>query len=135
VVPEYLISPFDEDKTPWAGGQLTQNNYSFALLNLPESGGRRDEWRKTDNPEAAIASDRAVASDDGLVSVYPREKGRTSWHGAIVWNDYHVTATRNPVIDTRDGKISNTNDNLFIATSNNDAAMAYGGVDDYVDGD
>ena len=59
----------------------------------------------------------------------------TEWRGAVGWNDNHVTFEPDFTVETTYGEVHNKDDNLFAAAGNDDAAMEYGAVGDYIDGD
>ncbi len=85
----YVISPYDQ-KTAWTTGPVSSANYSYAMLKLDgevwkhSSTGRRQEWRLSLSPEAAVMSDRNTGSDTqaNVQSLQTTSPG--SWQGQSV---------------------------------------------------
>lgn len=119
----YLINPVD-DKTPWSSGPFTTANYSYALLQLPDTGGRKQEWRNTNNKDAAVVSDRLIIEGDRYRSVFTKPG---KWQGSIAWNDNHVSRETDFTVDTVYDGHSNTDDNLFAPDGPDDAYLIYSG--------
>ena len=124
---EYLISPMEEDvKQAAYSSVLTTSNYSYALLQVPKSGGRRDEWAATLNYEAPVVSDRNTAAGPGTAARSVHSD--SDWRGAVGYNDNHtVFETSNVLSNTRFGNTENTNDDMFAPVGNNDAYLIYSG--------
>lgn len=125
---DYAISP-SETLTPWAGGHVLPSEFSYALLDISEPGGRRDEWRDTLNTEAAVISDRntGVSGDPAdYMSIHTDTPG--DWRGSVVWNDNHVVFETDAILYTKYADYApNPNDNLFEAAGANDAMMIHDG--------
>lgn len=126
---EYLVAP-EESRPVWAGGPVTFENYSYALLDIePERGARYAEWRETLNTQAVAVSDRNTGEDaaENVSSLYSSQPGR--WYGRVAWNDNHVTFESSHVLRTRYGKDGEENaaDNLFEAQRPDDAKMIFSG--------
>ena len=62
--PRDLVSPaeFDAGIAPARGQSVTVSNYSHAMLQITESGGRQMEWRSTLNSQAVVLGDRNIGS-------------------------------------------------------------------------
>ncbi len=102
--PEYIISPADdlaEQAVLVTGGtdlDLTDPNYSYALLDFFGDDTRRLEWKDTNNSQAPIVADPSsqVRGDltthtyhsDVLVTDTPTF---ADYEGNVSWNDNHVT--------------------------------------------
>lgn len=115
VPPEYVISPF-ETSPPKTG-------FSFAMLQLPEQGWRRHEWRQTLNSQAAVMSDRNIGTEqapDGLVD-------GADWEFAVLWNDNHVGVNETDVIQAKYGDTTLEPDKLFSAAGDDDALLIHSG--------
>lgn len=125
---EYLISP-SETKTVWRSGPLTTANYSFALSDISEKGGRRSEWWKSINGMAITISDRntgASAADADVMSVHTGYPG--DWAGSIGRNDGSASFENTHEQDVQYGKgQAYPFDNIFEMTGTDDAAMIYSG--------
>ena len=130
--PEYLINPDDVSKVAWdpkAGVPLISGNYSYAILDISEPGGRREEWAETLNTQAIVLSDRNIGSDaDAKVQSIWSDPGE--WRGNVVRND-NSTSFELDVGDfeTRYGssKVINLGDNLFASPGTDDALMIHSG--------
>jgi len=139
--PEYAISPIENDPKiaeyasqatdqdrDWSdmSRPVTQQNYSYAMLDIDELGERKLEWRETANPQAVLLSDRNIGSADNPSSIHV-EAGRP-WKGHAAWNDNHVVFETKPVLET---KYHNSplflEDELFRAESGDDALLIYSG--------
>lgn len=126
VDPARLIHPFERHLTPWSGGPLTTENYSYAALEV-SAPGRREEWRDNGNSQAVMYSDRAIGPDmTGLVrslwSNQPRQTGLMParfpghWVGTVVFGDSHVEFLYSHVVlQTRYMDVTNKEDNLFLS--------------------
>jgi prepilin-type N-terminal cleavage/methylation domain-containing protein len=119
----YIISP-SETKEVWSAGPLSTKNYSYGLLEtgtaLPQ---RYSEWRNTNNAEAPILGDRGVVhTGGGIRSVHtnPKASGAVEWRGSVAWNDNHVSFEPDYNLDTKYGRKSTPDDNLFVNTDNSD---------------
>jgi len=67
LVGQLLIKPTERNaKTVWEGlkkhGPVTKKHYSFALPQIPKSGGRRAEWRFNMNGKTPFISDRNLGT-------------------------------------------------------------------------
>ncbi len=128
----YMISP-SETKKVWSAGPLTTANHSYAMLEtqtaLPQ---RYNEWRNTNNAEAPVISDRGVVhTGSGIRSVHtnPKTSGAVEWRGSVAWNDNHVSFEPDFTVDTKYGRKSTADDNLFRT-----AADVSAGTGDNADG-
>ncbi len=121
-----------ETKDPWTTGQVTTDNYSYAMLKIasntntdPTNGRngndrfRREEWRNEQNAQAPIISDRLTLGPANSVQAasQPEEyasihDGSTkgNWIGSIGFGDLHVDFAKTPLIDTRIAGYSNSID-------------------------
>lgn len=124
--PEYLVSPLDGQTQPWRSGALTAHHYSYAMLQVPESGGRYAEWQNTRNPRAIVLADRNTGTVARPTSVQS-DRRHPGWQGGVVWNDNAVGFEQTHVYDTVYGDIENRNDHLFRAESDNDAYLIHSG--------
>lgn len=81
ITPEYPISHSETEKMePWEDQDtpITEHNYSFAMLQLPEDeDGRRSEWSQTLNSQAIVVSDRNTGSKNSPSSITPTEAIKT----------------------------------------------------------
>jgi len=127
----YIISPAEQNRTPWDHGDqpLTAEQFSYAMSRLTlaeEQTGelhphpRNGEWRDTSNSMAAVLSDRNTPGDseelgqpDAVQSIWTTEPG--DWRGSVGWNDNHVTFESGPLLSqTQYGKGRRaSDDNLF----------------------
>lgn len=127
VSPEYLIasSETDESIVPWPGeGRVTAAHSSFAMLQVPESGGRHDEWQQTLNSQAIVLSDRNTGTQDQTASIHADEE----WFGQVLWNDNHVAYEHEPALETQYGEGElNEQDDLFSALGRDDALLIHSG--------
>jgi hypothetical protein len=125
---EYLISPQDK-KIEWKRGPLMTANYSYALLDVDAPGQRATEWRDSGNAAAAIVSDRAIDNGSGSIrSIHTRPKPAVDeWRGSIAWNDNHVSFESDQTVATKYGTAVMEQDDLFKASSGDDACMIYSG--------
>ncbi len=129
---DYLISPYEsKKKNLWTSGPVTRDHYSYAMLQLPESGGRLSQWNDQADAIAAWVSGRNTGTDADtqINSLQTNKPGE--WHGPVGWADGHVTQEEDQYVDTRYTVGSNTplnkDDNLFEAVSEDDAYMIYTG--------
>jgi hypothetical protein len=123
-----LISSIEEDtKTHWQNeaenGPLTADHYSYAMLQVPESGGRREEWSFRPTPEAALISDRNLGTAAQPRSLWNAD----AWEGYVAWGDGHSTFELDPDLNTQYGDTNHQNDHLFRSTGVDDALMVYTG--------
>ncbi len=138
--PDSLISPGEtmDNKDPWDGAlDVDATNYSYAILNLPDlpagaDAGRYLEWNDDINPQAVVFSDRNLGtgtSGADIRSIWSRK----GWNGSVAWKDGSVEfyRTQNMERTRYAGGATNTSDNLFVADSNNDAAMTFSVVAGY----
>jgi len=127
--PEYAISPSETDPLiqPWdEKSPVTARNYSYAMLQVPEEGGRRDEWGQTLNSQAIVISDRNTGSVANPTSILTgRNKG---WSGQVLWNDNHIGFENSHLFETKygGGKL-NPKDHLFVADGPDDALLIHTG--------
>lgn len=121
---EYAISPFDPSAQEWTGGQVTSNNYSYALPSIDEVGARQDSWRDTVNAREVAISDRNIGTV-GSPQSFGNDPG--NWEGSIGWNDNHVGWQKSPVVETEYGGTVIPNDYLFDANGPNDALQIHSG--------
>ncbi len=122
---EYLVSP-SESLTPGQPGvPLRASNYSYALLEISEPGGRRDEWRETLNTEAVAISDRNAGDANDVYSVHT--SSHEGWRGAVGYNDNHVVFESTHVVPTKYGHYpAHRADHLFVPAGTDDAWMVHG---------
>ena len=120
--PDYLVSP-SERRRPWESGLLTSEHYSFAMLQVPEAGGRYDEWRETLNARAAILADRNTGTANQPDSIHIRGE----WRGGVAWNDNHVGFETTHIHDTNYGGVDNRDDHIFRAAGDDDAYLIHSG--------
>lgn len=128
--PEYAVSPLERSDSPieaWdTESELTKENYSFSLLQIPAEGGRRNEWRQSLNSQAIVLSDRNTETKarPSSIQVEPGE----SWAGHVLWNDSHVVFENTDSLETKygGGKLNDA-DRLFESSGNGDALMVHTG--------
>lgn len=126
---DILISFYD-DKTAWTNGPVHTGQYSYAMLQLPEQGGRLDQWKMLSAAaEAAWLSSRNTSTDAarGVKCLETDTPG--DWRGVVVWVDGHATRETTHYLDTRYVPTGPENeaDNLFEAAGDDDAYMVYTG--------
>jgi prepilin-type N-terminal cleavage/methylation domain-containing protein len=114
---DIMISPSETLKR-WSTGPLHTANFSFAMVNDPNRGGRTfDGRRNSQNSEATVLSDRAIAAANAAfqVSVHTTNPiGNVSdWRGSVCFADNHVIMSPDQTITSRYGKIRTPDDNLF----------------------
>ncbi|MGB1126710.1 MAG: hypothetical protein ACPG4Q_16025 [Phycisphaeraceae bacterium] len=127
ITPEYAISHSETEKIePWEdmNTPITKNNYSFAMLQLPEDeDGRRHEWAQTLNSQAIVVSDRNRGSKNSPSSIHTN-RGDKDWSGRVLWNDNHVQFEHSDVFETKYGSGQlNLKDQLFESNGLFDAFM------------
>jgi prepilin-type N-terminal cleavage/methylation domain-containing protein len=128
---EYAISPV-ENKSIWTTGAAQTANFSYAMLDMTNTTGSRDEeWRDTINTVAVVISDRlseGTASGAGsstYKSIHTPAGVTGDWRGSVGWNDNHVSWETEATQDTKYGiGATITNDNLFDTTSGSSADSA-----------
>ena len=135
VTPEYLLNENDEKsghKTAWhpgSGEAFGSDHYSYAMLDISDEGGRREEWAETLNTQAVVLSDRNTGSDSDMNvdSLWVREAG--TWRGTVVHNDNSTRFETTHILnDTRyDGGEFNATDNLFESAGTEDALLIHSG--------
>ncbi len=145
--PDYVFSPYESDPsiTLWPGNvPVTSSHYSYAMLQVPLSGGRNSEWRQTLNAQAVILSDRntgTATSTYGLRnsdSVSSSTFGCTNrsrqpylklghWVGDVLWNDNHVEFLDIDNPDTRYDSVLTPGDRLFESSTKDDAFLIHTG--------
>ncbi len=130
---EYAISP-SETKTNWTTGDVTTDNYSFALLNIhdgatqattvgakvrPSESGRNREWKQSVNTQAVMISDRArhssgnVSTYDELYSIHTTEDDE-KWAGSVGRGDGSASFENESALDTKYGSFESIEaDRLF----------------------
>jgi hypothetical protein len=130
--PEYVISPAEtEAMMAWEDQEkpITKDNYSYAMLQIPETdSGRRDEWKQTINSQAIVVSDRNTGSIYRPRSVH-YEPGDKFWSGSVLWNDNHVEFKESgSIFETKYGSgKANLSDGLFLAETPDDALLIHSG--------
>jgi prepilin-type N-terminal cleavage/methylation domain-containing protein len=129
---DYMTSPA-ENKTMWTTGDLTTDNFSYAMLllvgvttGLPDNPvqldtrPRYDEWAAENlNTQAIVMGDRNItgdhnadALDDLVQSVWTSHQG--DWKGTVVYNDNHVDFESSHRLDNQMGDGPNLeDDNIF----------------------
>ena len=133
---EYARSP-SEPQTGTTSYALLQVNINPDGLTVSDTG-RNLEWKDTANTLAPVISDRAV--DNGSNYTHIRSihttpaPGSTDWRGSVAWNDNHVTFESSPILETKHGKTSHSDDHLFQnqtgdAHTGSDAFMVYSSTD------
>lgn len=139
----YIISPA-EQKTVWTTGNLTDDNYSYAMLqiaNADDAGepfqgygtqGRIREWKETLNSSAIIVADRAKGDATNIYSIFGKRQSDADKHdyqASIGYNDNHVTFEMTHELKTQYGHgLDIENDHLFEEAGGNegtDPAGAY----------
>lgn len=124
----YAISPA-EYKTVWSGGPVTTDNYSYSMLDVSESNGRRLEWRDTINTQAITISDRNTgvsSANQDVMSLYTNYPG--AWAGSVGRNDGSASFERNHELSTQYGRgQTHSFDNIFEEAGGDDAVMIYSG--------
>lgn len=138
-IPEYAIAPIDRRASAYdpQDGEVvpvTYHNYSYALLDIKEDApNRRAEWAQTLNTFSVVLSDRNCADPDEQApfSIWNDD----AWHGAVLWNDNHVTFENSSVCETRynngthhvDDNTGRGTDGLFTSETRNgdDALMTF----------
>ena len=128
--PQYMISPMEASKPAWTSGTVTTQNFSFAMLRITSGAAgvnRNNEWGANNGTsEAAMLADRSMTIDTAMTtaSLFTTSANPLAWHGAVVWNDNHVTDEQSPTgLRTRYGNSSpDSNDDLF---ADPNAMMAY----------
>ncbi len=128
---DYAVAPVDV-KTTWTNGDVTTQNYSYAMLNIA-SANEQVEWRDTLNAEAIVLSDRAEggATAAAAKSIWTSDAG--DWRGSLGWNDNHVTLEQSSEDHTTKYGNDTTNDaDDFLfgddQTGAGDAFMIYSGT-------
>jgi uncharacterized protein DUF4190 len=125
---DYLISPA-ETKAEWITGQLTTDNYSYALLDISEDNERRKEWRSNINAYAIPISDRNTGASAGaadVMSVHTYAPGY--WEGSVAWNDGSAAIENTHELETQYGNSQGYQyDNIFEQSADDDAAMIHAG--------
>ncbi len=126
-VADELISP-SETKDPWLRDAVTEDNYSFAMLQLATGPGlnasdayRREEWRNQQNPLAPLVTDRlaitnAVLPSAGAPKTYLSiHDGSTEgdWMGSIGFGDLSVEFSDTAIVETRFAGNRNDQDDIF----------------------
>lgn len=128
---EYAISPIEERSSPiqaWdQKSPFTADHYSYAMLQVPESGGRRDEWSQTLNTQAIVVSDRNTGTKERPSSIHLDSDW--GWAGNVLWNDNHVEfGNATSEFETKyGGGVLNEEDRLFESPGKDDALMVHTG--------
>ena len=130
ITPDYAISPIEhygEPKREWPGeGPFTSDHYSYAMLQVPQAGGRHEEWRQQLNPHAIVLADRNTAHPDQSSSIYADKGG--PWRGHVAWNDGHAGFEQSDELQTQYGKAkTNPSDRLFQPEGDDDAYLIHSG--------
>ena len=127
--PEYAVSPSENDPAigGWSGqGAITAEHYSYAMLQVPGEGGRRDEWQQTLNSQAIVASDRNTGTTANPSSIHV-DHGEP-WRGQVLWNDNHVEFLSKARFETKYGSGDlNEKDRLFESSGRDDALLIHTG--------
>ena len=122
---EYIISP-SETKTEWTTGDITDENYSFALLNIddgsqtytatgtppkmprPNMTTRISGWKAEIFSQAALISDRArrQSGDSNYEDIYSVHTSADSkkWEGSVAWGDGAAAIESEAAMDIKYGK-------------------------------
>ncbi|MEM9250925.1 MAG: DUF4190 domain-containing protein [Planctomycetota bacterium] len=114
---EYAIAPTEPGLVPWQGGQVNEDNYSYAMLRIahgntgdltwrkpagepqPDAYGRLieplsdtvQEWSETLNPNAPVLGDRNTGADATTqASSIHTQLNSGDWRGSVGFNDNHV---------------------------------------------
>ena len=125
ITPEYAISPLENDSSikPFVpGGQVTKNNYSYAMLQISE-GQRMAEWSQTINSHAVVMSDRNTGTEAEPASI----NGGSPWNGAVLWNDNRVSYELSDTVEAKYGNGMVGPDKLFESTGPDDALLIHTG--------
>ena len=152
--PEYIINPHEYgSKTEWQPSTpLTTDHYSYAMLQVPDKGARRDEWRETLNTQAVVLSDRNTGTADAPTSIFSdgtavrsSSSGRgfscscssrqtsqssynyTGWAGGVVRNDNSTGFETTHLLDLKYDKVETKDDHLFETAGEDDAYLIYSG--------
>lgn len=133
--PEYAISPSEiEPIREWdhrSGDPVATSNYSYAMLQIPQAGGRRVEWSQTLNTHAIVLSDRNTGTIADPASIHSASKG--PWVGSVLWNDNHVAFEYSDEFETLYGENEtdvvkpNPGDRLFESPGDDDALLIHTG--------
>ena len=127
MTPEYLISPSETDPNikPWPEqGKITTGHYSYAMLQIPDKGGRYDEWKQTLNSQAIVLSDRNTGTAAKPSSIHT-DRGEP-WAGSVLWNDNHVGFESEDWFETKYGdRELNERDRLFESQDFDNALMIH----------
>ena len=121
--PYEVISPADRRRKIWESGPFTSKHYSWAMLQVPEAGGRYQEWRETMNNDAIVLADRNTGTADETRSIHSRRQ----WTGTVLWQDHYVRFETTHIHDTNYGGIKNVADHIFRAEGDDDAYMIHSG--------
>lgn len=145
--PEYAISPYETGSniTEYPGtGPVVQDNYSFAMLQLPPTGARRQEWRQTLNSQSIVMSDRNTGTASQTFG-YHNDRWESSsafgcsynhrqpylkighWVGNVLWNDNHVAFEATDTLATDYDGVATPDDRLFQAAGHDDALLIHTG--------
>lgn len=135
--PEYAISPSETGPLAYWDDKsdVTAENYSYALLQIPERdkeqpwrrNGRRGEWSETINSQAVVMSDRHLDKYARAASIHVH-RGDMNWIGAVQWNDNSVFFSESDTVETRyGGGERNDVDRLFAAGGEFDALLIHSG--------
>lgn len=128
VGPDYLLNPADRHAKVWRSGTpFTPQNYSYALLEIGNAGGRRAEWSETLNTQAVVAGDRNTGADatTHVQSVWTSTPG--DWRGSVVRNDNSVAFETDHFLSRLQyGEAAEIpNDNLFDPAGDDDAYLIH----------
>jgi type II secretory pathway pseudopilin PulG len=145
--PEYAISPFETASNiiEYPGtGPVVEQNYSFAMLQLPPNGTRLQEWKQTLNSKSVVMSDRNTGTATNTFG-YHNDRWESSsafgcsynhrqpylkighWVGNVLWNDNHVAFEPTDTLPTEYDGVANPADNLFRASGMDDALLIHAG--------
>ncbi len=130
---DFLISP--SERAPIASYDVTEDeatptvafsddNYSYAMLQVDTTISRNAEWRNTINSQAPILSDRVIAQTGatfvpGTEADYSSLHSENNWRGNVAYNDGHVEFETTPLLTlTKMGDVETESDDLFEDASN-----------------
>lgn len=132
---DYIISPA-ETKTAWTTREVTDANYSYAMLNIhdgdvdeptsttdnvrPSESGRAREWKQSINTQAVLVTDRGRKADgnsstnyEEIYSIHTSEDDE-DWAGSAGRGDGSASFENEDALDTKYGSGSNIeSDRLF----------------------
>ncbi|MEX0744969.1 MAG: type II secretion system protein [Phycisphaeraceae bacterium] len=139
--PEYAVSPSETSPAirVWQTGPFTSDHHSYAMLQVPVSGGRYEEWRETFNPAAIAVTDRNTGTASQPASIYTgatrgggsgcswRAGTYAGWAGGVAFNDNSVQFTEHHRDATDYAGHAHVDDHLFEAAGDDDAYLIHSG--------